>query len=447
MVRLHIVIGLLLICFCGKSQNIDAFARTQSNRSSVYVEQAIKVSVSVYTATWFTQPLQIENLQIEGAFVQSFKRTQSAIKYINRKKYATLEFYYIVFPYKDGELEFPALNIIAETPPEGDYRGRQVTLTTKPLKLNVKPIPKGANTGQWLVTSDARISERWNTNLTKLQVGDVLNRTITISANGTLPSFIDEPIIEQVPFGNIYSSETKYIDDRDNQSVNGRRIDSYSYLLEKEGEFIIPEVKLTWYNPYVGKYYNRKLPEVKISIVENTDLTALVRLRDSLNALNPILAGETEKGEVTLDFSDWIWRGLYIVLALVCFYFIFRLIAKLYDLIKGRKEIYRNSELYWFNKFIKQSDKQSFLVLMYQWIDRFDSLVKKKTIKSFVENNKQASLAFQALKENNYSAKKSTTKIDVGRLKVLAKQQRYSLIRTKSKTTSKPSLLIEKINP
>ncbi|MCU4175910.1 hypothetical protein [Carboxylicivirga sp. N1Y90] len=446
MVRIGIIIALLWLCFTGKAQKVDAFAQAKSNRSSVLLEQPLKVTVTVFTATWFTQPLQIENLQVDGAFVQSFKQTQSAIKYVGKKKFAALEFYYIVFPYRDGELEFPALNIITETPAVGDFKGKQVKLTTKALKINVKPIPKDADAEHWLVASNARISGKWNQSINSLQVGDVLKRSITISANGTLPSFIDEPQIDDVPFGNIYRSEPKYFDDRDNKSVNGRRIDTYSYLLEKKGAFTIPEVELTWYNPYVGKFYKRKLPEVKINIVENADMASLVSLRDSLNALNPVLVNEELRQEEEADFKKWAWLAVCGILGLFMIYIITKIGVKISASIKSKKAQYKNSEAFWFKKLMSESDEKAFLKVIYQWLDHSGFKMKNKTISRFVEENKSAHESFQKLKKNNYS-KESPQTIKLNEVKSDTKilRERYKAYVTLADV--KTSSLINEINP
>ena len=76
-----------------------------------------------------TAPLQFSNLQIDNAFIIPFTRTLSSMTYINNKGYATLTFYYLVFPYETGDILIPPLEITATTPPEGDYKGVPVVHT------------------------------------------------------------------------------------------------------------------------------------------------------------------------------------------------------------------------------------------------------------------------------------------------------------------------------
>ena len=119
-IRRYIGLGLLLLALECPAQEFDAFARVKVSPRDLVVRQPFRVTISVYTATWYTEPLQFTNLKIENAFTVPFTRTLSSIEYIQRKKYATLTFYYLVIPYETGTLEFPSLEIVANPPPVGD---------------------------------------------------------------------------------------------------------------------------------------------------------------------------------------------------------------------------------------------------------------------------------------------------------------------------------------
>src|SRR5262245_51470016 len=112
---------------------IDAFVQVRINKRTVYAQEPIRATVTVYTATWFTQPLDFDNLQIPNAFIIPFSRTMPGMYTINGNQYAGLEFYYLIYPYKPGHYEIPAINVVAETPPKGDYKGKRVTLKSKSI--------------------------------------------------------------------------------------------------------------------------------------------------------------------------------------------------------------------------------------------------------------------------------------------------------------------------
>lgn len=370
MVRIAVIIGTLLLVLDLQAQKIDAFASASVNRREVLIEQPVKIKITVYSATWFASPLSFDNLQVEGAFLQSFKQTQSSIKYIEKKKYAALEFYYILFPYREGELIFPELVISASIPAEGDYKGQPVTLKTKPVVITVKPVPPGGDPDRWLVASDVTIREQWSKSTSSVMVGDVLERTISISAKGTLPTFIDEPEIGEAEFASIYTSEPRFIDERDNIQTKGRREDTYSYLVEQEGTFILPEVEVSWWNPYAGRYYKRVLPEVEILVRDNPDLASLEALKDSLNALNqPLLLG-AEAEEEPVSWKTWGLRAGGLGILLLVGWLLLRLIVRLRSWIKKKKLEYAESEGRWYRMMLRQSETRGLIKQMYLWLDR-----------------------------------------------------------------------------
>jgi len=379
MVRLLIAAFLLLSFVEGKAQ----FATVSISRNTVIVEQPVKVKVTAYSPTWFAEPLSFKNLQVNGAFIQSFSRTISGIKHVKNKQYATLEFYYILFPYQEGEIVFPELEITTSIPPEGDYKGIPITLKTKPITITVKGIPEYADQDHWLVADNATIDNRWSTDIEKVRVGDVITRTITIRAAGTLPSFIDEPAIGQVDFASVYTSEPTFFDDRDDKKANGRRVDVYSYLLEEEGTFTVPEVEISWYNPHAAKYYSRKLPEYDITVSENLEMNSLQQLKDSLNAMNQALTDiETEESEAIdlLKIAQW---AAVLIIALIILSWLWRIVGRLRNNLKQKRIAYQDSEAYWFDKMNKEKREKSFLNSLYQWIDRTDQHPKMlRTISS-----------------------------------------------------------------
>ncbi|MDW7693557.1 BatD family protein [Flammeovirgaceae bacterium SG7u.111] len=372
-VQISLLVCGLLLGNIAKAQ-VEAFATVKVSPREVVVKQPVKITITVLTATWFTSPLDYGNLQITNAFTIPFQRTQSGIHYIDKKKYAGLEFYYIVFPYEAGEFTFPPLEIKTTSPPEGDYKAVPVTIRTKAVTFKVNEVPAGKDADHWMVAKSVFINEKWNKPLDKLKVGDVVERTITIRANGTLPSFIEPLDIEKPEFGSIYPKTAELKDQRDDKDANGTRIERYSYLLEKEGEFEVPAVKMEWWNPYLNKNYFRETKPRKISIQPNPDLDVLASLKDSLDALNRANAPEEEEAEAT--YFGLSLKELLVLLAigLVVLWLLIKLFLRVIKWQKAKREAYRKSEEFWFDKFEKSvgaDDPKASLNSLYAWYDRF----------------------------------------------------------------------------
>ncbi|WP_338399614.1 BatD family protein [Persicobacter psychrovividus] len=386
------------------------FATVHISKKEVVVKQGIQVKVTAYSPTWFAEPLTFANLQVEGAFIQSFSKTVPGIKKIKGKQYSTLEFYYILFPYREGELTFPELTIKTKIPKEGEYKGTPTTLKTKPLKIKVKPNP--GQTGQWIVANHLTISDHWSKDLSNLKVGDVVDRTITLRAYGTLPSFIDEAPVAKVDFANIYPHAPKFFDQRTDRQVNGKRVDKYSYLLEKDGEFTIPPVEVKWWNPSTNKFYHKKLSQRKLTVNKNEDLASLQYLKDSLNSYN-IHDSEVPQVKESL-IEDRVLKIALIALLLMLLWYITFTVFKLNKYIKGRMEAYSRwrkqhllSEKYAFKQLMKSKNEKDFISSFYHWLLQISMTGEPTTSRKITEGNTSLTVELDALQQHLYSSKKN----------------------------------------
>jgi hypothetical protein len=381
-----IVIILLFGTVRAVAQKVDAFARISLSKRSVYAQQPIKATITVYTATWFTQPLSFDNIQIPNAFIIPFTRTTPGVFQINGKQYAGLEFYYLIYPYKSGSYQLPVINITAETPPEGDYRGVRVKVKTQPLKYTVKEVPASFNGESWFVAKSASLSDHWSKSLSTVKVGDVVERTIQIRARGALPNFIPE-IKPGTPEGvSTYQNDPQLIDQRNEYDVNGTRVEKVTYLFEKAGAITIPGVKLQWWNPIRQHVETRETKAVTVNVHPNENLGILATVRDSLNAQQAVPGQDKAKRPSLIFGMTWKKFSVFVLASLIVLWIVFKLIRRFSRWIRAKRGQYRASEKYWFHQFMRADSKPSEIIArFYAWWDRLPN--QPPSLKESVTNN------------------------------------------------------------
>ncbi|PWT96608.1 MAG: hypothetical protein C5B52_15340 [Bacteroidetes bacterium] len=360
----------------------SCFARVSVDRKSVYVQQPFKITITVLTATWYTAPLDFDNIQIPNTFILPFDQTAPGMYTVGNKQYAGLQFYFIAFPYKAGNFSIPSIKIIATTPPEGSSESRKITIKTSPVNFMVKPVPESIKNDSWFVAKNVTISEKWSKSLQHLKVGDVIERTITINAAGTLPQFIPEIPDEKLDFASIYPQDADLDDTRNDYDANGRRTQSIIYLLEKEGDFTISEVKVNWWNPGNSKVYSKSAPAGKIHVEPNPNLGMLTTIRDSLSASQPS-PGKKPAVKKTAEIwgMKWYWFVGLVLFSLLLLYILIRFSLIVINRIRIAQLRYKSSEAYWFRHFIKSpSDINSLLKNLYLWWDRKNVSSKSASI-------------------------------------------------------------------
>ena len=383
-----LLIGLTTVCFSQK----NVFSEIEIKKSSAYVGEPIEVIVSAYTSTWFTKGVDLGNIKINGAFTVYFRSVSNSMK-IDGQTYAGVRLYYHVFPYDDDDIEFPALEIKVETPDLGDFKGKKRTIKTLPRTIRIKPTPDAINADEWLVTSNLSVKENWSTNIRRVKVGDVLERSINRVAANTISELIPPVKWDSIANISLYPSRPTVENIKTKTAINGTRKDGIRYLLEKEGEIEIPEVVFTWWNPTDKQLYKRTLPSVKLNVLPNPDLGILATLQDSLsNQAIVDQALEVSEEDGFWGFNWWQLSGV-ILLAILILYVLFRGFNALNHYFKIRAIEYRLSEQYFFNLFlvaVSRNDSHQIIESLYRWLDEIE--LEEPTIAYFANSYGSAKL-------------------------------------------------------
>jgi hypothetical protein len=373
---------------------VKCFAQVSLDRRSIYVQQPFKVTITVLTATWYTAPLDFDNIQIPSAFILPFDQTQPGMYPVGDKQYAGLQFYFIVFPYKAGSFTIPSFNIVATTPPEGSSESRKVTIKTAAQHFIVKAVPTNLQDQNWLVAKNVIVSERWSKPLRNLKVGDIVERYITIDAKGTLPQFIPQLQKESLDFASSYLQDAELKDERDEYDANGKLTQSVTYLFEKEGNFEIPAIPVKWWNPNTSKLYSRSAPGVKIHVAANPNLGILTTIKDSLAAKQPIAAtAKVDKGPRLIAGIPWYWFILYVLAGIAILYILIRLALNIYHKLREMRQDYLASEKHWFRRFLlSPAGTVATIDRMYNWWDRSKVNDKGAAVSFSINNENDAEL-------------------------------------------------------
>lgn len=379
---LFLVLGLFSLT--GLAQT-NLWSEVSVNKKSVYQGEPVEVTVSVFTETWFTQGVNVQNIQVNNAFTVYF-RSLSTSRIIKGKTYAGVQFFYHVFPYTSNNVEFPSLEILVETPNVGDYKGVERKVRTQAKIIMVKPIPSAFDADQWLVTNSCVVKDKWSRSLKNIKVGDVIERSINRAVSGTVSELIPPVVWDAVNGVSLYIDRSITQNNKSKTDISATRTDKMRYLFEEEGQVIIPEMTFLWWNPVRKKVFKRTLKEVVIDVAPNPDLGILETIKDSLNIVTQRSQEAEEKEGFLLwgtPLDEWLKRVLVAVLMWVL---VVRVLVPISNNIRSKYRRYRNSERYYFNQIIwvKLGGFSSKLEHnQYRWLDELE--LEESTISFFWE--------------------------------------------------------------
>lgn len=373
--KYYYLLILLMVGFSSTAQK-HLFSEVSARKSSVYVGEPVEVSITIYTSTWFTSGVRPGNIKVKDAFTIFFK-SASLSKQINGKTYAAVQLIYNVFPYNDNDIVFPSLEFEVETPDSGGFKAVTRTVKTSSRNVKVKPIPAAFNKNEWLVTNNMTVTENWSGNRNEVKVGDVLERKITRNVANTVAELIPPIIWDSIPNVSLYPTRSNVKSNKTKTTISATRSDGINYLFEKEGEVVIPEKVLTWYNPRTKKLLKRTLKSVTIKVLPNPNLGMLESVRDSLQVSKPVESAgiEEEEAENTilgLTIKEFITALLILI---VGGYLLFKIIKIVVKIRKEKRKAYLNSEKYFFDEFIKSINKgevKNVVNHLYSWISQLN---------------------------------------------------------------------------
>ncbi len=350
--RYYILMMFFLLSLSISGQNLLSYVTV--NNTNPYVGQPVQVKVYVYTTTFFTAGINVGNIQVDNALTVYF-RSVSGVKNINGKKYAGVEFYYDLFPTREGSITIPSLEIQVETPKEGGYKGIKRILKTKPKNITAKSIPLGYDPQKWLVANSLSVNQQWSIPLSNIKVGDVVQRTINRSARGTLSEFIPATQWDSIAGVSLYPKRAKVTSNKSRTSISSSRLETVRYLFEKEGKVVIPKMTYMYWNNQNKKYYQKQVDSVVVEVKPNPDLTMLSSIKKSLQKEN-----QEENAEVETPFLIF---GLepktfvkYLLIGLFVFVVFLKMVTFTASFLRKFFNDYLASEKYAFKQLIKAID-------------------------------------------------------------------------------------------
>ncbi len=263
------------------------------DKNSVYVQGQVILTLRIQQSI----PLDganISELQLDNAFVKRLEQN-SFQRDIDGRPWRVNEVRYAIFPEQSGTLEIPAQVFSARI-----SRGRQsffdlgggqlLRRTSEPLSINVRPKPSSFPTNTWLPTPRLTLKETWSTEPNELRVGESTTRTVTIVGNGLQGAQLPPILFTPIDGLKYYPDQPTIEDQEATDGLVGIRQDSAAVVPVRSGTYVIPEIRIPWWNTLTEMLEYAVLPERTITVTatemndfttESAPVSAPVNIADS----------------------------------------------------------------------------------------------------------------------------------------------------------------------
>ncbi|MBD78729.1 MAG: hypothetical protein CL840_07405 [Crocinitomicaceae bacterium] len=264
-----------------KQHQEDVFIKLFVSNRNIYQGEQVVVTYKMYTRLDIVDISPDKMPAFNGFFSQEFNSKQYfnfQPENLNGVRYhSALIKQAVLSPQRSGELLIDAytMDIMVQIRENrhprsiqeqlfGTFKNEKMKLKSNVVKLNVKPLPsqgkptsfKGS-VGNYKLESSVD-KQQVNTN-------DAINLKVDISGNGNL-KLIKNPEFDFPPDFEVYDPKEKANISTTAGGVSGNKSFEYLIIPRHSGEFVIPSVEFSYFDPKTGSYNTLRTPEYPITV-------------------------------------------------------------------------------------------------------------------------------------------------------------------------------------
>jgi hypothetical protein len=173
---------------------------------------------------------------------------------------------FALFSQRSGTLELPPFTVRFASRDGFTGPAREQEASTQRARILIRRPPGSAETGFLVSTEELEVSETWDPQPGRAQVGAVLRRSIVQRARD-VPAMALAPAPTGAIEGiRVYADEPLAGDRLERGEFLGERRDTLTYLLQEPGRFTLPAITYTWWNPRTESLASTTLPAVSFEV-------------------------------------------------------------------------------------------------------------------------------------------------------------------------------------
>lgn len=257
-----------------------AFGDLLVPQKTAYAGEVVPVEVRFYfDATYQVRLQDRPGFSGDGFTVLRFSKPQERQQEIDGRIYNVVSFQTALTPAKSGVLEIPAATLEAQIQMPGRQRGmddffgglfgsmgemRQVTISTDPAQLEVKPLPRDGRPEDFS-GAIGQFSLQAAASPKKAGAGDPITLTITVSGRGNFDGMGAPTLVETDGWRTYPPGERFEASPSDPIGFNGEKIFEYM-ILAREDQSATPVAEFSFFDPALEKYVTLKSPPIPVEI-------------------------------------------------------------------------------------------------------------------------------------------------------------------------------------
>ena len=359
----------------------------------IIVGRPVHLVVEVLVPNFFTDSPDFPVFELENAIVVLPEETpQNFNEQLNGQTYAGIRRTYFLYPQQPGDFRLPPAQLTvpyASAPPKTTEA--HLTLPQLTFHADIPAPARGLN--YFLPTTRLTLQQQWSSPLSKLRVGDTVERTITVTTI-KMQGMLIPPLPLEAPTGiRIYPTEPKVQDQKTDRGefVSGKRTQSAKYFIQKEGDYTLPAIELKWWNLGTNRLTTATLPAIHFAAAPNPDYVAELPPEPA-----PVITAQTKPISTWMRYRFWIRVVAPLAIAMLFLARLtYRYLPRMYRSLRARREQHRHSEAVYFHNLVRACRRND-AGKAYQWLLRWQAhFGSARTLDQFLEQTNDEALTQQ----------------------------------------------------
>ena len=263
----------------------ELFMQATVDKTTVYEQEALLLTFKIYKLpsvdlrTMSNKMPDLKNCHVQE--VELPQQKEFNLEHYNGRNYQTMVWsQYVLFPQHSGELEIPATPFEGVVAQRVENRSNDVfdmffnssryvevkkDLTTRSIKINVKPLPQGKSSAFYGGVGDFTISSSISS--TDVTANDAVTVRVILSGTGNL-KLVKTPEIKFPQDFDIYDPkvENKYTIKGGRQT--GNKVYEYLVIPRHAGQYTIPALEFQYFDPKSASYKTVKTDEYTLNVAK-----------------------------------------------------------------------------------------------------------------------------------------------------------------------------------
>ncbi len=360
-------------------------------KDGIFVGQLVRLWLEIKSTGRFIRSPRYPDLDIDGAI--AIMPEQLGVNFSEGRGDDTMigqRQRYVIIPQRSGEFTVPALTI-AVTIADENEQPKTIELRTKPVSMSVT-MPSGAvNLASIVTVQEIAVHQKYDGISDTLKAGDAATRTITMSTEGTLALALPKIVFSELDGAQVYPAKTIFEDKINRGTYRAKRTDAATYVFSSAGEFSLPPITVTWFDPGTKTLKSEELPGKNFSVQPDPLANSTPKTK------TPEESTSSQISSLIVTMLEWLRTNI-VSLTLACIaLYLAALIWRRYaaaamSAVRSFISKILNSEPFYFLKFRQactKGDTDEVIKAFWRWLDCLTPKNRAATVQFLSRQSKQ----------------------------------------------------------